>query len=125
VDQRTNNFSLFHLVEQMQVPRAGVMVGNEVHAYYEFEEAERGRPYEVRIRIDDENGVTLSASAPLAVTSATPRHRILIPNLNIPRDGLLRVYAEIRAAGAMEPWQRSPWGWPLSVAIVPVPQPAG
>lgn len=125
VDQRTNNFSLFHLIEQIQVPRAGVMVGMEVHAYYEFTEAERGRPYEVRIRIDDENGRMLSTSATIAVTSTTVRHRILLPGLNIPRDGILRVHSEIRAVGGGEqPWVGSPWGWPVSVVIAPVAAPA-
>lgn len=121
LDGRTNNFSLFHLIEQLQVAQLPIDVPLDVHLYYEFTERERGEPHEVRLRIEAEGGRVVTHSEPIELLSNTPRHRLVLPNLHVARAGELHVRTEVRRRGVEPPaeWSLSPFGWPISVEVRP------
>lgn len=125
VDQRSNNFSLFTLIEQVQLPRIPTTLPLEVHVYYEFDEAEMGRPHEVRVDVVDARGVSRWQSAWTPVTSPTPRNRIVLEGVGVPEAGYFHVFATIRPAGEpVDDAQRSSFGWPLEVRQAEQPRAA-
>ena len=126
LDQASNNFSLFNLVEQVQVPKLPIALPAEVHIYAEFEEAERGRPHELRITLEDEQGTIVWQSQASTIISAAARYRTVGQGLRLLRPGLCRVVAEIRPAGDVnQPWARSPMAWPVQVVEGPTPTQPG
>lgn len=121
LDGRTNNFSLYHLIEQLQIAQVPIEVPLNVHLYYEFEERERGEPYEVRLRIEAEDGRVLTHSNPVELTSNARRHRLVLPGLHLAAAGNLRVRCEIRRRGGAPAaeWVVSLFGWPIGVEVHP------
>lgn len=116
LDQRTNNFSLFHLIEQIEVRQVPLDLPLDVHLHYEFTETERGRPFQIRIVLIDQTGAVITTSKPTDVTSPSPRQRIVLTGLRVPAPGHFLVYSEIRAAdGVADGWERSAFGWPVDV----------
>jgi hypothetical protein len=91
----------------------------QVHAYFEFDEAEQGRPHEMRLILVDEAG--MERPSPVAeVRSATRRHRtVLGGGLHLIGPEYFHLFVEVRATGGAVNWQRSEVGWPLEVTQVP------
>jgi len=119
LDQRTNNFSLFVLVEQLQCAQFPARVPLEVHVYYEFEEVERGVPHEVRLELVNSAGDRVWQSPPTTVTTPSPRHRLILgpgpETVGIPfsEPGYYHLFAKIRPAGRPQAEPHSTVGWPL------------
>lgn len=116
LDRRSNNYSLFNLIEQLRIRSLPANVALQVHAYYEFDQEERGRSFELRIVVSD--GAEDSWTAPTyTFAPQQSRHRLRLQGLRIPAAGRLRVRAEVRAAGTDLAWERSSCSWPLHVEI--------
>ncbi len=116
LDARSNNFSLFVLVEQLQIQQAPVDLPLEIHVYYEFDEPELGVPHEMRLELVDVNGNLAWHSPWIALTSPSRRHRLALAGIQIPNLGYFHLFATIRTIGQpADDAQRSPWGWPLEV----------
>src|SRR3989304_5863418 len=77
IDQRSNNVSLFNLIEALQIAELPQRIPVEVHVYAEFDEAERGQPHELRFGLEDEHGSVTWRPQIMPVTSDTRRMRIL------------------------------------------------
>jgi hypothetical protein len=134
LDSSTNNWSLFQLIEAIQGPQFPVDMPAEIHISLEFDEAERGRPHEVRVALETVGGNIVWRSQAANFTSATARLRTVGQGLRVPSAGMHHLFAEIRPADAPNaPWSRSPVGWPLEVIQAPneapqlpqPPQPSG
>jgi hypothetical protein len=120
LDQRSNNFSLFQLIEEIHLKAVPVVIPLEIHMSWEFEEHERGRSYEWRIKIVDPSGLTAWASSPGSFSSNTRRFRQVSGGLRLERPGNFHVVVETRASGEPgEPWQPQAIRWPLEVALLP------
>lgn len=122
VDQRSNNFSLFVLVEAVQLPVVPTTLPLEMHVYYEFEEAEVGRPYQVRVELVDQRGISRWQSPWTPVTSLSRRHRVVLAGLGIPDAGYFHLFAAMRPDGEpVDDAQRSSFGWPFEVTRAEAP----
>ena len=115
LDQSTNNMSLFGLVEQVQAASVPSDVPLEFHLHYEFDEAERGRDYEVRALILERGSRQRWESGPVPIKSPTPRFRLSIHGFRLPAFGTFDVFAEVREARLDGEWERSPFSWPLEI----------
>lgn len=120
LDQGTNNYTLFNLTEELQVENIPARLPLELHVYYEFNETERGRDFEIRIVITGE-GDAISRSAPFTVVSHHARHRVRFQGFEVPAFGQLWLFSEIRPrhADSENLWERSRFGWPLVVSRLP------
>jgi hypothetical protein len=106
------------MVEQARVARAG-RLPLQIHAHLEFDENERGRPYQLRLRLEDDTGETrwLSNVSDIPPTP-TRRHRVAVEGIEIPDAGYFHVVAEYRPAGdEAASWQRSTVRWPFQIEI--------
>lgn len=121
LDQRTNNFTLFNLVEEVQTNTAPVDLPLEVHAYYQFDEAERGREHELRVALISTDDGGIWHSRPVPIVSQHRRHRVRLQGLHFPAFGLFAVFSEVRAReGERETkWERSLFAWPILVRELP------
>ena len=115
LDQRSNNFSLFGLVEQLQIAHFPFDLPLEVHVYYEFEETELGQPHEVRLELFNEQANRVWHSPWVTMTSPSRRHRMVLGGIHIPNPAFFHLHAVHRVAGgAVDDSIRSS-GWPLEV----------
>ena len=118
LDQRSNNFSLHQLIEQLQTAPLPGHIPLETHVYVEFDEVERGRPHELRILIEDAQGAVSWTSRRASFTPVGARHRLVSQGVFLPGAGYFHLAAEIRPAGdEAQPWTRSPTAWPLEVSL--------
>jgi len=119
IDQRSNNVSLFNLIEALQIAELPQRIPVEVHVYAEFDEAERGQPHELRFGLEDEHGSVTWRSQIMPVTSDTRRMRIIGQGLNLSAPGSYHLLAEMRPAGEESTtWIRASVAWPLEVSLV-------
>jgi hypothetical protein len=126
LDAETSNFSLFSLVEAIQmvpfVPRAIVPI--EVHAYFEAENEDVGTECEMRGVWISETGVETVGEAINALPITSPRPRTRAMSLRLPPSiGSYKFGIEWRQRGAAA-WVREAACWPLTIHDAPVPVPA-
>jgi hypothetical protein len=115
------------LIESLQTSELPTPLPFEVHLYYEFDEAERGREYAVRLVLMPHTPGRQWRSDPVTVVSHTMRHRIVIQGISVPAFGRFYVRAEVRPADDVAAqWETSSFGWPLEVSQVTgdVPSPS-
>jgi hypothetical protein len=115
LDQRSNNFSLFGLIEQLQVVQFPAALPLEVHVYYEFDETELGQPHEVRIELFDEQAARVWHSPWITMTSPSRRHRMVLSGIQFPSPALFHVHAVHRIVGAAVDDSIRSSGWPIEV----------
>lgn len=116
LDQRSNNFSLFGLIEQVQLREFPFVAPFEVHVYYEFDEVDLGRPYEVRLELFDQQAARVWHSAWIGMTSPSRRHRMVLGGIRIPNAAYFHLHSVHRVAGAAVDDSVRSSGWPLEVS---------
>lgn len=65
-------------MENLQVREVPIQLPIEVHAYYEFDESERGREYEMRLVIAPDQGGQESTSPAFPLMTNQSRHRVTL-----------------------------------------------
>ena len=116
LDQSSNNFSLFGLVEQLQVREAPSVLPLEVHVYWEFEPAELNEEFEMRLVLI-RDGRDLSTSAPIPFHSATPRFRIRLAGFEAREPGSFHLKVDWQRPGSSN-WNRMAISWPIQVEVL-------
>lgn len=112
LDRYTNNFSLFHLLEQFRPAGYPARLAVFSHAFFEVEAAEFGVEHEVRLVVLRDRDVTL-ATEPVKMKPNGERHRVRIAGLAFSEPGLYRVSVEWRRAMEGAPWIRDAASWPI------------
>jgi hypothetical protein len=127
LERDTNNMSLFHLTEEVQAPPfdGGQNVALQVHAYFEAEENEVGRTFEMRaLWLAADGAVTYSPNPNAPVTMEARRMRVRTQNLAMPPAfGAYKLQLEWRR-DATDTWTREPAAWPFTVTRVATIPPA-
>ena len=126
LDQQTNNASLFHLVEQVNVapghlPEPGRRLPLEVHCYFRLQPDEHGQEIEMRFALLAPTGLE-TYTDPTSHRAASARLRTRHVGLSFPPDlGYYELRVDFRVAGG--PWQRGPSSWPLAILEARPPRP--
>ena len=120
LDESTNNFSLFNLVERVQfrtIGTANLTLPVGVHAYWSFTPEELGQSYEARWVVCTRNGAEVIGQAH-ALHSTSPHFRMRMVGLGVPAiSGSCEIHVESRLA-ACDPWTRDLAAWPLTLTTV-------
>ena len=126
LDQQSNNFSLFNLVEQVNVPANAPhppkgLLPLEVHAYWQLSQQEVGREFEVRYVLVAATGLE-TPSEVFKHRWATPRFRTRTYGVPLPPViGAYELRVDWREAGNVG-WRRDQSAWPITFADAPPPQ---
>lgn len=113
LDRYTNNWTLFSLTEQLQLPQVPAQVNLETHVYWEFTPPEYNEDFDMRLVLvlGDGNRV---GSQPFELRSATRRFRMRLTGLRLEATGECFLTTEWRRRGE-EAWTRCDVAWPLVV----------
>jgi len=128
LDSATNNWSLFNLVEQMQVLADQVGITKqftlplEVHVYWQLSSEEINR--EFQFRLVARKGSEETALKPLTLKTDKSRYRIRLQGFAIPYVGDVRLETEWRF-GEREKWRRCSIFWPLQIQVESSTSPGG
>lgn len=126
LDQTSNNWSLFNLIEQVQVavdsPQhlAGRVLPYEVHTYWEMAADEIGREFVARIVLVKNN--ERKESRELSIRPDKIRHRLRGRGVPFFFEGQSYVTVEWRFADGQD-WHPTPFAWPLFVEVRPTTLP--
>jgi hypothetical protein len=119
LDQSSNNWSLFTLIEQLRIPAdappagaAGAALPLEVHCYWQLTAAELDRSFEWRLVVTA--GTQERAGNAFPLQSNKPRMRIRAQGLHYFFEGETTLRVEWREPGASD-WIRCPNFWPLII----------
>lgn len=126
IDRDTNNFSLFHVVEAVQIPPSvlGQVVPLEVHFYLETAASDVGREIEVRIVWCAEGGVETPGELHIPIKFVHRRSRTRAMALKLPMaHGNYKLRLDWRVPGSGE-WKRSATYAPFDVELAPEPTPS-
>jgi len=122
VDQLTNNFSVFNLVEQLNVAESalGTEVPIEVHIYWLVSQQARETEIEIRVVRVPLDGGNEDLGGPMNLKPAsTDRVRFRAGNFRLPKAyGSYVLAVEWRKKGG-DDWHRDPATWPLTMATMP------
>ena len=128
LDQDTNNFSLFGLIEKMRVfPGRVAKSGTppvapfQVHVYWKFPPDQLGKAYQWRLVFVGQDGDHPHEKT-VEMTSATTRFRYKIDGLPLLVEGDVRIEVEWRPSGEEE-WHRCDAYWPIELEILSEPPP--
>jgi hypothetical protein len=113
LDRYTNNWTLFSLIEQVQVSQMPADVNLETHVYWEFAPDEYNQGFDMRLVLVRANGER-AGSQSLELSSGTRRHRMRLSGLRLDALGECLLTVEWRERGEQE-WNRSDVAWPLTV----------
>ncbi len=125
LDGHSNNFSLFNLVEQVNVPPGAPqppkgLLPLEVHAYWRLNFGEVGREFEVRYIMCADSGLE-TPSDPFLHRWTTPRFRTRTFGLPLPPvTGEYELRVDWREAGHAD-WNRDAATWPMIFAEAQAP----
>ena len=122
LDQTTNNFSLFNLIETVTAkasPDSGnsVQLPFEIHAFWELAPDEHNLDLEMRIIFEHE-GEGVFTGDPVLISSAKTRHRIRLLGLPPLPGPVSSIHVEWRKVGD-DTWMREPARWPFILRIEP------
>jgi len=119
IDRDTNNFSLYNLIETVQLkgteqtPEGGrALLPLELHAYWLLEDADLGREFQWRFVAVGEEGE--QCSKPFPTVSEKRRMRYRVQGFPVLAEGDTRLFVEWRFEDA-DGWQRCAAYWPLEV----------
>lgn len=113
---------MFKLVEELQIEQLPTDVPLEVHAYFEFDEAERNQEFELRVVTLHRDTEQRAASDAFPFMTPALRHRVRLRGLRFTSVGMCSVLVVELRGRNREPeaeWQDCALRWPLSVTIVP------
>jgi hypothetical protein len=121
LDKETNNWSLFNLINGIELKAAAPPQGSEIilplelHTHWRFTDAEIGETFYWRIvsSIADQ----INASKPYDFQIKTTHHRHRVKGLPILLEGSTAIFAEWRI-GESQQWVSNPLKWPLRIARV-------
>jgi hypothetical protein len=114
LDNSTNNWSLFNLIEQIKVREFPFQPPFESHAYWRFNPDEYEIDFEMRLILVSDHGLA-TQSNPLPLRSNTARLRIRVTGAPpIERPGNYELRVEWRRQGT-DSWTRCDSVWPLQV----------
>ena len=113
LDNDTNNWSLFKLVEQVGVPHTPGILPLEIHTYWLFEPEEYKINFDIRLVLVNREGGRLESKS-IVLSSQTPQHRVRITGLPIDGFGFHKLRVEWRKQDA-DQWEQCPIFWPLRV----------
>lgn len=118
LDKYTNTWSLFGIVEQVNVGEEELpaQFPFHVHLYFQGTDDEIGSEFEARFVVEDDRGQEVSESSNFQFTLESDRMRARIRGLAVRERGLHYVYAEWRSAGNGQ-WERAVEPWPLEFAL--------
>jgi hypothetical protein len=118
VDRDTANVSLFHLIEQVELPELppNLRLQLELHAYWEVAPDELGAELECRFLLTRDGRPAGEPSPPIRFRPDAPRVHARAIGLPVPGLGAHRLGIEWRRKGD-EPWIREPAQWPITFAI--------
>lgn len=120
VDQRSNNVTLFNLVEQINVPPGAPpppkgLIPLEIHAYFDVFPDELGNSFEIRFVMVAPSGLE-TPSEPVKHKPVTPRYRTRTVGLPFPPViGHYTLKVDVRVAGGTG-YQRQSVSWPVTIA---------
>jgi hypothetical protein len=114
LDSSSNNFTLFSLVEQVQVNQFPVTLPFEIHSYWKFAPDEINVDFQLRIILVSSTGDEVS-SDPAPLRSSTPRFRVRATGIHLRRPGSYELRIEWRESES-EHWTRDNVFWPLQVS---------
>lgn len=124
LDRDTNNFTLFQLIEEVQVPEAaiGTALPFELHFYIAVTGDSLNGRADFQILWKDQNGgEDVRGANVFPIDLSHPRVRTRTGAVQLPpRPGHFRIYLEWRMAGA-ESWTRSFASWPFVLSIADEP----
>lgn len=124
LDESTNSWSLFNLVEEVQiggglgeeqVVEVRPVLPYEIHAQWEFQEDEMGTPFEFRISIELDGQEPLESQT-FTITSEHRRNRVRMTGVQVPGVGSGQVRARWRQTGDEE-WTLEPVAWPIEFSL--------
>jgi hypothetical protein len=118
LDTYTNNWSLFHLVEQVRLSEFPTALPLEVHSYWKFAPDESNVAFEMRLVLVPQEG-EMAVSNPVTLRSSTIRYRFRTTGLPISIPGDYEIHIEWHEPGHPE-WTRCDVFWPLVVSRMSV-----
>jgi hypothetical protein len=116
IDMFSNNWTLFSLVEEVQVDQFPATLPFEIHTYWTFAPDEVNVDFEQRLVMVPATGDEVS-SVPIPLRSTTPRLRMRSTGLRIPAPGSYELRIEWRESGGPH-WARDAVFWPLGAGIL-------
>jgi hypothetical protein len=114
VDSYSNNFTLFSLVEEVQVDQFPTTLPLEIHSYWTLAPDEVNVDFEQHLVVIPAAGDEV-LSVPLPFRSPTPRLRIRSTGLRIPAPGSYELRIEWRESASPD-WTRDTVFWPFEVS---------
>lgn len=118
LSQHTNNFTLFNLVDQLNLPAPllGTAILLEVHFYWVADPGTTNQEYELRLLRTNSNGdVDPGDSIAFQFVESGSRQRVVTRALRLPKTfGLHMLRVQWRSKGE-EQWHDDPACWPLQV----------
>jgi hypothetical protein len=112
LDGVTNNWSLYNLIEQVQVEGVPAVLPWELHVFLKYGEGEVGAEFELRVVFSSGSGEV--TSNPVRFRSVSARHRLKLTPIPVPQYGAQKIQFDLRKVGA-DQWERNPAFWPLIV----------
>ena len=124
VDQQSNNATLFNLVEQLNVPPNAPpppnhLVPLEIHAYWQFDGAEKGKEFEMRIVMRSKTSGLETPGEPIPHRALATRLRTRLQGLPFPPvAGEYELCIDWRFEGDGA-WHRETLRWPINISHEP------
>lgn len=115
LDQETNTWSLFTLIENLQVPKVPIDLPLETHLFWVFTPAELDMSFEGRLVIFSSSGRE-EWSDPFLLNSPTRYYRLRLRGIALSDVGEYQLSVEWRKMDA-EDWTRAALFWPLTVRL--------
>lgn len=120
LDRDTNNFTLFQLLEEVQVPEPllGQTLPFEMHFYLAVTGESINAPSEFQIVWKEQDGREQPGANVFRLELSHDRVRNRTFALQLPiKAGAYRIYLEWRTPNT-KPWTRSVASWPLTIGII-------
>lgn len=120
LDRDTRNFTLFSLIEAVQVPREALdqIIPFEFVFSYEVTDDDVGPALEFRIVWVAPDGGERMGENVIPMTAVERRNRVRAGGIRMPSGvGVSRLYIEWRRTGTQD-WARSAIYWPLDVTVI-------
>ncbi len=124
LDRDTNGFSLFNLVEDIQLNIRPDLDSDqtlplETHHYWTFQPAELNQQFEIRLQITVVEASRTIYTEALQVEPPTPKYRFRSAGFVVSgRGGRHELRVQWRTRGQDE-WMTEPSLWPVNIAFVP------
>lgn len=119
VDQETNNVSLFHVVEELQVTSDAALILQELSIVSLWEvdsPAEVGTTFEACFDLMDASSAVMKNRLQSEFTVSHPRTRVRVPSIAVHGAGKFSIVARHRAKGSSGDWTEGA-RWRIEVKV--------